>query len=85
MIYILKFGKKFDREFEKIDKSISNQIVKKLKRLKENPKTNRILNKIAELALALEAISLPEISEPDYSIIKKQLIWLKDQIDNYLI
>ncbi|MEK6888569.1 MAG: type II toxin-antitoxin system RelE/ParE family toxin [Nanoarchaeota archaeon] len=39
MTYILKFGKKFDREFEKIDKSISDQIVKKLKRLKENPNT----------------------------------------------
>lgn len=37
MVYILKFGRKFDREFSKIDKSISEQIVKKLKRLKENP------------------------------------------------
>ncbi|MEK6844168.1 MAG: relE [Nanoarchaeota archaeon] len=34
MAYTIKFGKKFDREFEKIDKSISDQIVKKLKRLK---------------------------------------------------
>ena len=33
----LKFGKKFDREFGKIDKSISEQVVKKLNRLKENP------------------------------------------------
>jgi|SRR3990167_7964172 len=39
MTYILKFGKKFDREFEKIDRSISEQIVKKLKRLKENLET----------------------------------------------
>jgi len=39
MVYILKFGKKFDREFEKIDKSISNQIVKKIKRLKETPES----------------------------------------------
>lgn len=37
MNYTLKFGKKFDREFGKIDKSISEQIIKKLKRLKENP------------------------------------------------
>ncbi len=37
MTYILKFGKKFDKEFSKIDKSISSQIVKKLARLKENP------------------------------------------------
>jgi mRNA-degrading endonuclease RelE of RelBE toxin-antitoxin system len=34
---ILKFGKKFDREFAKIDASISEQIVKKIARLKENP------------------------------------------------
>ena len=39
MTYILKFGKKFDREFSKIDKSISSQIVKKLARLKEDPET----------------------------------------------
>ena len=39
MAYILKFGKKFDREFAKIDKSISEQIVKKLVRLKENPES----------------------------------------------
>lgn len=37
MNYILKFGKKFDKEFLKIDKSILDQIVKKLRRLKENP------------------------------------------------
>ena len=39
MTYTLKFGKKFDREFEKIDKSVSSQIVKKLTRLKENPES----------------------------------------------
>jgi|SRR3989339_153962 len=39
MAYILKFGKMFDREFEKIDNSISEQIIKKLGRLKENPAT----------------------------------------------
>ncbi len=37
MVYTLKFGKKFDREFTKIDKSISLQIVKKLSKLKETP------------------------------------------------
>ena|SRR3989338_3088302 len=37
MVFILKFGKKFDREFLKIDKSVSEQIVKKLTRLKEDP------------------------------------------------
>ena len=37
MAYILKFGKKFDRDFEKIDKSISEQIIRKLRRLRENP------------------------------------------------
>jgi mRNA-degrading endonuclease RelE of RelBE toxin-antitoxin system len=39
MAYILKFGKKFDREFTKIDKSVSYQIAKKLARLKENPES----------------------------------------------
>ena len=37
MVYILKFGKKFDKEFMKLDKSISDQIIKKLERLKTNP------------------------------------------------
>ena len=39
MTYILKFGKKFDREFGKIDKSVSEQIVKKLARLEQNPES----------------------------------------------
>src|SRR3989344_5729876 len=39
MTYILKFGKKFDREFAKIDKSVSEQIVKKLERLEHNPES----------------------------------------------
>ena len=37
MVYILKFGKKFDKEFNKLDKSISDQIIKKLERLKTSP------------------------------------------------
>lgn len=37
MPHALKFGKKFDNEFGKIDKSVSSQIVKKLARLKVNP------------------------------------------------
>lgn len=38
MDYLLKFSKKFDKEFGKIDKSVSVQIFKKIERLKENPK-----------------------------------------------
>ena len=37
MAYILKFGKRFDKEFNKLDKSVSDQIIKKLERLKTNP------------------------------------------------
>ena len=37
MVYVLKFGKKFDREFGKLDKSVSEQIVNKLFKLKEKP------------------------------------------------
>mgnify|MGYP001565243896 CR=1 FL=1 len=37
MSYVLKFGKKFDKEFSKIDKSVSQQIIKKLDRLRESP------------------------------------------------
>ncbi|MEX0920155.1 MAG: type II toxin-antitoxin system RelE/ParE family toxin [Candidatus Pacearchaeota archaeon] len=39
MRYTLKFGKRFDKEFSKLDKSISEQIVKKLRRIKENPES----------------------------------------------
>jgi len=39
MTYILKFGKKFDKEFAKIYKSVSEQIVKKLARLEQNPES----------------------------------------------
>ncbi len=39
MTYTLKFGKRFDKEFAKIDKSVSEQIVKKLERLEQNPES----------------------------------------------
>jgi|SRR3989338_3522235 len=38
MTYTLRFGKKFDREYKKLDKSISEQLNKKLSNLKEDPK-----------------------------------------------
>ena len=37
MNYNIKFGKKFDKEFKKIDKSISDQIFKKIERLEIAP------------------------------------------------
>lgn len=37
MNYILKFGKKFDKEFNKIDKSLSDRIFKKIEKLEINP------------------------------------------------
>lgn len=33
-MYILKFGRKFEKEFSKIDKSISIQIFKKIEKFK---------------------------------------------------
>ena len=37
MIYALKFSKTFDKEFGKIDKSVSQQVIKKIARLKDSP------------------------------------------------
>ena len=37
MVYILKFGKKFDKEFNKLDKSLQDQISNEIDQLKINP------------------------------------------------
>ena len=87
MVYLLKFGKKFDREFEKIDKSISSQIVKKLARLKENPE---IIGK----PLLYTNPSLWEFKAEVFRIFyivqeNRKEVWLlsvkhKDECDNYI-
>lgn len=38
MEYILQFSKEFDKRFRKLDNSIKSEALKKIKRLKENPK-----------------------------------------------
>lgn len=51
---------------------------------KESAITNRILNKVAQLALALEELPLAEIDIREKGIVEKQLRWLKEKIDGYL-
>lgn len=54
------------------------------KRSKESQNTNRILNGVVRLGLALEAQPLEEININEQSIIKNQLEWIVSKIENYL-
>src|SRR3990167_8330167 len=51
----------------------------------DNASTNRILNGIARLGLALEVIPLKEINRKEQEIIIGQLNWLKSKIESYLL
>ena len=51
---------------------------------KESTKTNRILNGIVHLALALEAQPMENIEEKEKSIVTKQLEYIKKEIETYL-
>lgn len=51
---------------------------------KANKATNRILNGIVRLALALEAQSLKEIESKEQELITEQLLWLMELVDGYL-
>ncbi|MBI2056730.1 type II toxin-antitoxin system RelE/ParE family toxin [Candidatus Pacearchaeota archaeon] len=87
MGYALKFGKKFDKEFGKIDKSIYMQIVKKLDRLKETPEQigkPLFYTKPTLWEFKIESFRI-------FYVIQKNLneVWLlslkhKDECDNYI-
>ena len=51
---------------------------------KESEGTNRILNRIADLALALEALPFEKVDEKEKKIVSRQLQWLQEKIENYL-
>jgi hypothetical protein len=52
---------------------------------KESKSTNRILNGIVRLGLALESQPLQEINIAEQGIIKNQLEWLSEKIQQYLM
>ena len=51
---------------------------------KESTKTNRILNGIVHLALALEGQPLESVEERERSIVIRQLEYIKNEIETYL-
>ncbi len=51
---------------------------------KESTETNRILNSVVRLGLALDSISLDQIDERERQIVIKQLQWIHDEIEKYL-
>lgn len=53
------------------------------KRAQENEGINRILNTIAKLALALEAMPFSEVNKTERGIVQSQLNWLLIQIEKY--
>lgn len=51
----------------------------------ESTQTNKVLNSIVILALALQNNPLPKINPREKEIVKKQLQWLQERIDAYFI
>ncbi len=51
---------------------------------KESTETNRILNSVVRLGLALDSIELDKIDERERQIVIKQLQWIHDEIEKYL-
>ena len=49
----------------------------------ERAETNRILNTIASLALALEAQPFDQLAPREKTLVEKQLNWLSNRIDDY--
>jgi ParB-like chromosome segregation protein Spo0J len=54
------------------------------KRAKESVATNKILNAIAKLGIALEHLSISEIAEQEKHIVLKQLQWIYARIKEYI-
>lgn len=65
---------------------IPELVPSELERVKaqESIATNRILNGIAKLALALESLPMSEVDVREKGIVKKQLEWLLGEVEKYL-
>ena len=60
------------------------QVALDRKRTKESQETNRILNGVSRLALALEALPLKDVNITEEGIVKTQLEWLQARIEDWL-
>lgn len=60
------------------------QIELERKQAKESTETNKILNSVVRLGLALDSIELNKIDERERQIVIRQLQWIHDEIEKYL-
>ena len=87
MTYVLKFGKRFDKEFTKIDKSVSEQIVKKLERLEQNPQSigkPLLYTKPALWEFKVESFRVFYIIQENIKEIWLLSVKHKDECDDYI-
>ncbi len=54
------------------------------KRAKESAATNKILNAVAKLGIALEALPISAVSDQEKGMVLKQLQWVLDHIQAYI-
>ena len=84
MEYKLRFSKRFDREFKKLDKPIREGLWKKITKLKENPENQQHLHYMNLWEVRMDKFRLFYKIEQD-----KEEIWIisvkhKDETDKYL-
>lgn len=72
------------RELIIVSKKLPELAAKERQRIKESKNTNRILNGVVRLGLALEVAPLEQINLSEQGIIKSHLEWLKQKIEEYL-
>lgn len=87
MNYVLKFGKKFDKEFSKIDKSISDRIFKKIEKLEENPSLEGkplLYTKPTLWELKIDVYRVFFIIQQNYKEVWILSVKHKDECDKYI-
>ena len=84
MGYKLKFSKKFDREFKKLDKPIKEGLWNKIGRLEENPQTGQHLHHMNLWEIRMDKFRMFYMIEPNNNEVWILSVKHKDECDKYL-
>ena len=84
MEYTLIFGKQFDKEFNKLDNSLKQQLWKKLERLKENPESGKHLRHLNIWEIKVEMYRTFYIIDKNQIRVVLLSIQHKDDCDKYV-
>ncbi len=84
MEYTLRLSKRFEKEFDKLDKSLKNQAWKKIIRLKENPEMGKHLRHLNLWELKVQMFRIFYVFDNNQIRVLLLSVKHKDEADKYV-